>query len=45
MGSTVILLMPEGTTTWEVEPGQDVRLGQRLGRVRQTPDDSGSEPP
>jgi len=34
MGSTVILLLPGGTvTSWSVEPGQDVKMGQRLGVV------------
>jgi len=30
MGSTVILLLPHGTVDWTVEPGQDVKLGQRI---------------
>ncbi len=34
MGSTVILLLPAGSVTWTVQPGQDVKLGQRLGSVR-----------
>lgn len=37
MGSTVILMLPHGTVDWAVEPGQDVKLGQRLGTVRKRP--------
>ncbi len=34
MGSTVILLLPHGTVDWTVEPGQDVKLGQRIATKR-----------
>jgi phosphatidylserine decarboxylase len=38
MGSTVILLFPPGAVEWEpdLHPGQPVRMGQRLGRIRAT---------
>ena len=34
MGSTVVLLLPHGTVNWTVEPGQDVKLGQRIATRR-----------
>lgn len=34
MGSTVVLILPPGTVDWTVEPGQDVKLGQRLGTLK-----------
>lgn len=33
LGSTVILVMERGTVEWELERGQDVRVGQRIGRL------------
>lgn len=33
MGSTVILILPKGTVRWTVEPGRDVKLGERIGVV------------
>lgn len=33
LGSTVILLLPPGTVEWTREPGEAVRLGQRIGRL------------
>ena len=36
MGSTVILLLPHGTVTWQgLVPGQAVRLGERIGTLQQ----------
>jgi phosphatidylserine decarboxylase len=39
MGSTVILLFPPGVVAWEpgLEPGDAVRMGQRLGLVSEQP--------
>jgi len=34
MGSTVILLFPAESVTWEIEPGQPVRLGERIGAAQ-----------
>ncbi len=33
MGSTVVLLLPKGSVTWELSPGQGVRVGERIGRL------------
>ena len=33
MGSTVVLLFEPGRVQWLLEPGQQVRLGQEIGRV------------
>ena len=33
LGSTVILVMERGTVEWELERGQDVQVGQRIGRL------------
>jgi phosphatidylserine decarboxylase len=33
LGSTVILVMEKGTVEWELERGQDVLVGQRIGRL------------
>jgi len=33
MGSTVILILPKGRVRWTVEPGRDVKLGERIGVV------------
>jgi len=33
MGSTVVLLFEAGRVEWELETGQQLRLGQRIGRV------------
>ncbi len=33
LGSTVILLFEEGRVAWELEPGQPVRVGQRIGTL------------
>ena len=35
MGSTVILLLPEGTAEWEdlLRPGQTLHMGQRIGTI------------
>jgi len=37
MGSTVIVLLPEGAATWETDigPGDEVTLGQALGQPLQ----------
>jgi len=37
MGSTVIVLLPEGAATWEagIGPGDEVTLGQAIGRPQQ----------
>jgi hypothetical protein len=34
MGSTVIVLLPEGAATWETDigPGDEVALGQAIGQ-------------
>ena len=32
LGSTVILVTEPGAVEWELEPGQDVKVGQRIGR-------------
>ena len=38
MGSTVILLMPEGTCAWDddLEPGATVRMGEDIGELRES---------
>lgn len=33
MGSTVVLVFPPGSVSWEVEAGVDVQVGQRIARV------------
>ena len=33
MGSTVILVLPAGSVSWEVAAGDAVRLGQRIAKV------------
>jgi phosphatidylserine decarboxylase len=33
MGSTVILILPAGSVSWEVAAGSDVRVGQRIAKV------------
>ena len=33
LGSTVVLVMEPGTVEWEVEPGQQLKVGQRIGRL------------
>ena len=33
LGSTVVMLLPPGTVGWTVQPGEDVKLGQRLGTL------------
>ena len=33
LGSTVILVMEKGTVEWELTRGQDVQVGQRIGRL------------
>jgi phosphatidylserine decarboxylase len=33
MGSTVILILPAGSVSWEVTAGTDVRVGQRIAKV------------
>ena len=31
LGSTVVLIAPGGAAAWEATPGQDVRMGSRIG--------------
>jgi phosphatidylserine decarboxylase len=42
LGSTVILLLPEGALTWDpgLRPGDALRMGQVLGRLNLVPEGS-----
>jgi phosphatidylserine decarboxylase len=39
MGSTVILLLPEGMSEWDddLEPGETLRMGEAIGELKQAP--------